>query len=211
MEDFKMGQVTSGMRAVFSNPIIYSAFQRLMGAHSFRIKFVEEFVRPFPGCSILDIGCGPADILDYLPDDVNYWGFDISDTYIARAKKRFGQRGKFCSKVLTHQDLEKIPQVDIVMALAVLHHLDDKSAKDVLCLAKQALKTGGRLVTFDACLDPSQNPIARFLVKSDRGKNVRSREEYSAIAAEVYDSWRVEVRQRIWIPYTHCFMECTRR
>lgn len=205
-----MAQVTSGIRAIFSSPVIYSAFQNIMGARVFRIRFVEEFVRPFSGCAILDIGCGTADILDHLPD-VDYCGFDISDAYIARAKTRFGQRGKFFCKELGHSDVEKMPQVDIVLALGLLHHLDDESAVGVMRLASQALKPGGRLLTFDPCFDAGQNVVSRFLVGIDRGQNVRTKAGYESMANTVFESPRVEVRHRAWIPYTHCFMECLRK
>lgn len=205
-----MAQVTSGIRAIFSSPVIYSAFQNMMGAHSFRIRFVEEFVRPFPGCTILDIGCGPADILAYLPE-VNYRGFDVSSAYITRARLRFGQRGEFHCQELTPSDVEKMPKADIVFALGLLHHLDDETALGVMRLARQALKPGGRLLTFDPCLDAGQNPVSRFLVGIDRGQNVRTKAGYESIANAVFESPRIEVRHRAWIPYTHCFMECTRK
>ncbi len=205
-----MAQITSGVRAIFSSPIIYSAFQNMMGAHRFRVKFVDEFVRPFSGGSILDIGCGPADILAYFPE-VDYHGFDISDAYIAQAKTRFGLRGKFSCQILTQSDVAKLPKFDIVLALGLLHHLDDETAIDVLELASQALKPGSRLLTFDPCFDTNQNFISRFLVGIDRGQNVRNRAGYTTIASAVFDTPRVEVRHRAWIPYTHCLMECTRK
>lgn len=205
-----MAQITSGIRAIFSSPLIYSAFQNIMGAHEVRTTLVQEFVRPNPGFAILDIGCGPADILAYLPE-VDYCGFDISEAYIVRANERFGSRGKFYCQELTYSDVEKMPQVDIVLALGLLHHLDDESAISVLRLASQALKPGGRLLTFDPCFDAEQNCVSRFLVGIDRGQNVRTRAGYEAIASEVFESPRIEVRHRAWIPYTHCFMECTRK
>lgn len=205
-----MAQITNGIRSILSFPIVYSAFQNIMGARAVRTTLIEEFVRPFPGCMVLDIGCGPADILSYLPE-VNYWGFDVSEAYIARAKSQFGRRGKFHCQVLTRDDVEKLPKFDIVLALGLLHHLDDETAIGVLQLASQALKPGGRLLTFDPCLDAEQNFISRFLVGIDRGQNVRTAEEYRSIASAVFDAPRIEVRHRAWIPYTHCFMECTRK
>jgi SAM-dependent methyltransferase len=205
-----MAQITSGIRAIFSSPVIYSAFQNLMGAHTFRIRFVEEFVRPFPGCTILDIGCGPADILAYLPE-VNYNGFDVSDAYISRARTQFGRMGQFHCKGLTFSDVGNMPKADIVFALGLLHHLDDDTASQVMRLAAEALKSGGRLLTFDPCFDAEQNFVSRFLVGIDRGQNVRTRVGYTALASEVFESTRVVVRHRAWIPYTHCFMECTRK
>ncbi|RJQ68731.1 MAG: class I SAM-dependent methyltransferase [Desulfobacteraceae bacterium] len=205
-----MAQITQGVRSILSSPAVYSIFQNLMGAHRFRRRFVDDFVRPFVGCTVLDIGCGPADILAYLPE-VNYFGFDISDAYIARANSRFGELGKFQSKALTSTDIEKMPSFDIVLVLGVLHHLDDEVAVGVLRLANQALGPGGRLLTVDPCLELGQNPIARFLIRIDRGQNVRTRTGYTSLASAVFESPRVEVRHNAWIPYTHCFMECTRR
>lgn len=205
-----MAQITSGIRAVFSNPAIYCAFQKIMGANSIRNMLAKKIFRLKTRCAILDIGCGPADILAYLPE-VDYYGFDISNEYIARAKARFAQRGNFYCQTLTRFDVEKIPPVDIVLALGVLHHLDDKSAIDILQLASQALKSGGRLLTFDPCFDGAQNLISRLLVGLDRGQNVRTKKEYEEIASQVFEFPRVEVRHSLWIPYTRCFMECTRK
>lgn len=205
-----MGQITQGVRAVLSSPAVYSAFQNLMGAHQGRIRFVENFIRLSQGMTVLDVGCGPADILNYLPD-VEYWGYDISEAYIKHAGERYGRRGKFHCQMLQKADLAQLPSFDIVLALGLLHHLDDQTATEFLQLAWQALKPGGRLLTVDPCLDPTQNAIARFLVKSDRGQNVRNKEGYAVLASSVFESPRVVVQHQKWIPYTHCFMECTRK
>ncbi|WP_339079457.1 class I SAM-dependent methyltransferase [Pseudomonas sp. TMP9] len=202
-----MAQVTYGIRAILSHPIIYSSFQSLMGAHKSRQHFVENFVRPFPGMKILDVGCGPSDILAYLPN-VDYWGFDISEAYIEQAKKRFGGHGQFNCRQLQFEDLAALPKFDVILALGLLHHLDDSVALGVLQLGYEALKPGGRLLTIDPCLDPSQNVVARFLVRNDRGQNVRHKEGYQSLADKVFASPRVEVHHQAWIPYTHCSMEC---
>lgn len=202
-----MAQITNGVRAVLSHPRVYSSFQSLMGAHKFRTKFVTQFVRPFSGMAILDIGCGPADILAYLPN-IEYWGFDISEQYIERAGNAFGTRGHFRCKQLQVDDLDELPKFDVVLAIGLLHHIDDQVALNVLQLAYQALKPGGRLLTVDPCLEPSQSFIARFLVRHDRGQNVRDKGEYEALALSVFKAPNVVVRHQAWIPYTHCIMEC---
>jgi len=204
-----MAQVTRGLRAVLSSPFVYSSFQALMGAHKGRQRFVADFVRPFSGMKILDIGCGPADILGYLPD-VDYQGFDISESYIVQARARFGSRASFHCRHLGLADLAHLPLFDVVLGIGLLHHLDDSVAVDVLQLARQALKADGRFLTVDPCLDAGQNRIARFLVRSDRGQNVRDRIGYESLVGRVFGKARVEVRHQVWIPYTHCFMECQR-
>lgn len=204
-----MAQITHGVRAILSHPLVYSTLQTLMGAHSSRRSFVENYVKPFPGMKVLDIGCGPADILAYLPA-VAYSGFDISKDYIDQARKRFGTLGQFHCRQLALDDLEDRPSFDVVFALGLIHHLEDDEAINVMQLALRALKPGGRLLTIDPCLDPSQNPIARILILGDRGQNVRDKAGYETLAGAVFESPRIEVRHRAWIPYTHCFMECQR-
>lgn len=203
-----MAQITDGVRAILSHPLIYTSFQFLMGPSSTRRNFVADFVKPLPGMKVLDIGCGPADILNFLPA-VEYRGFDISDAYIKDAQKKFGDRGTFICKHLEANDLVLLPKFDVVFALGLIHHLDDADAIDVMRLALAALKPGGRLITIDPVLDTAQNPVARFLVRKDRGQNVRDRSGYEMLAREVFDSIRIEVRHQTWIPYTHCMMECT--
>lgn len=202
-----MAQVTHGVRSILSHPFVYSALQSLMGAHQARKNFVANHVKPFSGMKVLDIGCGPADILAYLPA-VDYWGFDISENYINRARAKFGTAGRFQCKQLHETDLDVLPAFDVVLAIGLIHHLDEEAALEVMQLARKALKPGGRLLTIDPCLEPSQNPIARFLIRNDRGQNVRDKAGYEALANAVFESPRVDVRHKAWIPYTHCYMEC---
>ena len=205
-----MAQITHGLRAILSHPLVYSTLQNLMGGKHGRKLFVRDFIKPLPTMNVLDIGCGPADILEYLPA-VNYWGFDISVAYIQHATSRFGAKGKFSCKMLTEEDLKELPAFDLVLALGLLHHLDDDAALALLNIAHNALKPGGRLVTIDPCLEAGQNPIARYLILKDRGQNVRTREGYAALVSTVFPEYRLEVRHSAWIPYTHCIMECTRK
>ena len=204
-----MGQITTGIRSVLNDPGVYDGFQKLLGSGNGCPAFVKEFVRPRPGDKVLDMGCGTAKIMDYLPG-VSYWGFDISPAYIQEAKKTHGSAGHFVCKELTVADLDSLPKFDIVLAIGVLHHLDDEHAGKLLNLAHQALRPGGRLITMDACFIPKQNLIARCLISWDRGQNVRTQEGYSQLVAGIFPSVRVEIRHRRWIPWTHCVMECIR-
>lgn len=204
-----MTQITQGIRSLLSSPIVYSHVQSLMGAKRLRKYFVDEYIRPFPRLRVLDIGCGPGDLLGSL-SDVVYWGFDISQPYINHAKLKYGDKGIFICKHLTTDDLGLLPEFDVVIASGLLHHMDDDVAVQCLKLAHQALKPSGRLVTIDPCWQAGQNAIAKFLIHLDRGQNVRNESQYKSLASTVFSVPRVTVRHSTWIPYTHCYMECTK-
>lgn len=204
-----MAQITSGIRAVLSHPLAYSMLQNIMGAHAARKRIVTDLIKPFPGMKVLDLGCGPADILNYMPD-VKYWGYDISERYIIEAKKKFENDAHFVCKQFNESEIAELPEFDVVLAIGLLHHLDDAEVVELLKLGEMVLKRGGRILTVDPCFTVDQNLIARFLVSHDRGQNVRTKDGYEFLAQQVFKSPEVKVRHQSWIPYTHCYMECTR-
>ena len=142
----RMAQTTTGLHSILSSATVYRLFQGLLGGHTTRTAFVRDQIRPFAGANILDIGCGPADVLDYLPATVNYWGFDISGRYITKARDRHGDRGRFFAKEFEPPDLAIMPPMDVAVATGLFHHLDDATAATLLATIRDALKPGGRLV-----------------------------------------------------------------
>jgi SAM-dependent methyltransferase len=205
-----MTQTTTGLRSILGHPRVYTLFQRLMGAHSGWQRLVGQYVKAKEGDALLDVGCGPGDLLGYLPA-VRYWGFDISEAYIEQARRTHGGRGEFRCKLLTMDDLRELPAFDVVVASGVLHHMDDGVAEEFLQIAHAALRTNGRLVTVDPCLVPGQNPVARFLIERDRGQNVRDERGYGDLARTVFETVATQTRHKAWVPYTHCYMECTKK
>ena len=181
-----------------------------MGARKGREKFVTKFIEPYDVKKILDIGCGPAEILSCL-DNIDYYGYDISTRYIDSAKYRYADKGKFYNKAIAIEDLADKPKFDFVLMHGLLHHVDDDTAIKLLTIAHAALKTGGRLVTADGCLVEKQNPIARFLINNDRGQNVKTESGYTNLANNVFKEVKSYVRHQSWIPYTLCYLECTKR
>lgn len=203
-----MSQITSGIRSVLSIPIVYSSLQFVMGAQSIWKHIVNDLIHAKSGMAVLDIGCGPADILSYLPEGTQYWGYDISEEYIKKAQKKYGARGNFVCKLLNEHDLENLPKFDRVVLTGVLHHLDDDVAKQVIRLAYMALNEGGKLVSVDPCFAHNQHPIARFLISQDRGQNVRAESAYKTLVNKVFKNVQSTVVHRSLIPYTHCYMIC---
>ena len=183
-------------------PALYDLLQNLMGAKKSRRHLVQEVIRPFPGMRLLDIGCGTAEILDYLPHDMQYVGFDLSSRYILGARRRYGERAIFHCQSVTSALIHELESFDVVLASGVLHHLNDLEAESLTQLASSALKSGGTLITIDGCYVPEQNPIARFLLSIDRGKFVRDTQGYTAILNKSFASIDSQVRHSTYIPYT---------
>lgn len=200
-------QITSGVRSILSYPRIYDTFQNLMGGRK-RGAFVDEFVRPEPGYRLLDVGCGTSQVLHFIPEGVEYWGYDTSPEYIAAAKKRYGNRGHFVCGELDRGELDNLPKFDVVLACGLIHHLNDDLAQDLLRLAHCALRPNGRFVAIEPCFAQGQNPIARFIITHDRGRHVRDENEYRRLAEPIFQQVSGVVRHRAWIPYTHWIMEC---
>ncbi len=197
-----------GIKSILSFSPVYNLFQRLTGAERLRRKIAAEYIRAEPGMRILDIGCGTAEILRFLPT-VEYYGFDCSEEYIANARKRFGGRGKFECRRVGEGDLPAEGYFDLVLAIGILHHLDDVEAEKLFQLAAKALKPGGRLLTFDGVYVPGQNRIARWIISHDRGKFVRSPDGYSGIMGRVFADNMIHLRtDLLHIPYHHAILEC---
>lgn len=203
-----MSQITNGIRSILSNPTIYNFTQKIMGAHKVRQELADEFIRAKNSSRILDLGCGTAEILNYLPNKVEYWGYDISFEYIASAKARYGSKGKFYCGLLDEVGIDDLPKFDIVLALGVLHHLNDDEVDTFFRLAKKTLNENGRIVTIDPCLAQGQNLIAKYIIGKDRGQNVRKSEGYSVLANNTFVEVKGVIRHRKFIPYTHWIMEC---
>ncbi len=204
-----MAQITNGIRALLSHPRVYDWFQDLVGASNGRRKFVTNYVKPLPGMRVLDIGCGTAAILDFLPN-VDYHGFDASEEYILQARARYGDRGSFVCSLVTDQSMAGLPRFDLALGIGILHHLDDDEGSHFMAVAKTALVPGGRLITMDPCYVHGQSSIARFVIDRDRGRNVRDEMGYERLARSSFSDVRVEVRHdMLRIPYTHAILVCT--
>jgi SAM-dependent methyltransferase len=205
-----MTEITHGVRAVLSYSWIYDLFGSILGARKGRSIFSSQYIRARTGDRILDIGCGTAVTRDFLPD-VEYYGFDPNPHYIKAAQDRLcGIPGctLFCTTI-EKAILGELPQFDIVLAIGVLHHLDDKTAIQLAKFAQLMLKRKGRLISIDPCFILEQSPIARVLASRDRGQHVRNADGYLNIGHAVFNNINSEIRHNLLrIPYTHLIMEC---
>lgn len=109
---------------------------------------------------ILDVGCGKANIYDYLSEKIQYFGIDISPTAIKIQKLR---NNKHPNRLFLIGDASKIPfesnYFDAVMCVGVLEHVPDSQA--VCRELYRILKEGGRCVI----VVPNKNRLVRRIIE----------------------------------------------
>ncbi len=208
-----MSEVRSGIRHLLASPWPYDLFQHLVGAYRWRRRVVEELLLPSlaSDSTVVDIGCGTGEILQYLPEETAYVGFDRNPDYIAEASRRFrGRKAVFRCEELTPDYRPRDELADHALAFGLLHHLEDGSAKALFSAARRVLKPGGSLITLDPVYTSEQSRSARYVVSKDRGTEVRTEFAYRELAQSSFQ--RVEVfmdLSPLRIPYTGIVMRCS--
>jgi SAM-dependent methyltransferase len=200
---------SDGLRSVLSLPRAYALFFDLVGGPGRDRVLVRDYIRARPGDRVLDIGCGPGTLVPLLAD-VDYVGFDLSPEYIHRAQSKYPDKQFVCERVSAFT-LKDMGVFDTVLALGVLHHLDDAEAMQLFQIAHDALKPGGRLVTIDGVWADGQSPIAKYFLSRDRGRFVRRADEYQRLGSASFSQIEAKVRHDLLrIPYSHVILECVR-
>jgi SAM-dependent methyltransferase len=199
----------SGLQAWLKIPSLYNLLQDAIGGNALRRKVIQNHVRAQAGDKVIDIGCGPAQILPWLPK-VEYLGFDTNPSYIASAKRAHGTAGTFVvGDTRSLSEDARFRNADIVIGLGILHHLNDDDADHCIRFAHRGLKPTGRFVCLDACWISNQGLLSKYVMSRDRGQNVRTEQAYCQLAAKVFkkvDSWVDTKPMRI--PYVTVVLEC---
>jgi cyclopropane fatty-acyl-phospholipid synthase-like methyltransferase len=197
------------LRSVLSFSWAYQFFWHGIGGKERNRVLARDYICPRTGDRILDIGCGPGTMAPYLAGS-EYVGFDASEEYIDWARSRFPQMRFVCQRV-SRYNLAERNYFDIVLALGVLHHLDDDEALTLFQIARDALKPGGKLVTIDGVYTDDQPHVVKYLLSRDRGRFVRSEAGYRELASKVFSNIESAVRHDLLrIPYSLMILRCVR-
>lgn len=197
---------TSGLYAFLEASWVYDFAQWLVRSRRSRQRFFQRHVEFMPGQRLLDIGCGTASVLSHLPN-VDYVGVDIRSKYLRTAQRRFPSASFYCGEVDKFLTLNKPEPFNRVLALGVLHHLDDATALCVMQAAARVLDAQGRWVSHDPTYTSQQSAAARWVVNRDRGRYVRTPEQLLELAKSCFTRCRVEIESApLRIPYTEAVL-----
>ena len=182
---------------------------RLLGSKRSTLNFINDYTNFKPNERVLDLGCGPAQILSLLPK-VEYTGIDTSEEYIKTAKLRFPS-GRFICSHFDHST-KLTGKYDVVFALGLIHHLDEKTSINLIVNASNVLKEGGQLITFDNVIYNGQSLLNRWIIKQDRGNYIRNLREYTSLFPQkLFSEIQFDLREDLLrIPYSHVTSICTK-
>jgi SAM-dependent methyltransferase len=202
----KVAQRISGTYRLITIPSIYKLLMFSLGADRAIARYVDEIVQPRAGIKILDVGCGPANILSYLPS-VDYTGIDMNEKHIGFARQQYGDRGRFIVGNAAEDLKQEEKSFDLINVSALLHHLADSEAVSLFSSLKRLLKANGTIITIDNVWLPRQRATVKLINKLDSGTNVRTPEAY----LRLLNGLGFDVQTRIFndllrIPYDHFVM-----
>jgi SAM-dependent methyltransferase len=190
---------------LFDNASLYKFFQFSVSRRKTSSVIREEILKPDGVQDVLDFGCGIGYHSLEFPN-AKYLGIEPLQSCVKKAHKLFNETNR--RFILgDHKTLKEIPDssFDLILAIGVLHHINDDIVSEFLEESRRILRKGGRLTTFDPVLHKDQSIISRWVVKQDRGQWVRSESEYSKLLARYFPG---KVEQKIYtgllrIPYDH--------
>ena len=176
----------SGIRKVLSLGILYKTVQFVFSEKNSKKYILENIVEPAgENCRLLDIGCGPGNLISFMPKSVDYIGFDVNPNYIetAQAANESRPNSDFVlaqtSEMFSNDNLPD-DSVDVAIVHGVFHHVNDEIASEMLDLASKKLKKGGVLLTLEPLWYEGQSGFRKWLMSKDRGKNIKQEADWKS-------------------------------
>jgi SAM-dependent methyltransferase len=208
-----MAEDNSGLKSIIRTPAVYNLIQLIAGARMYRARMVREYIKPFEGCRILDIGCGTGEYVEFLDrycSRYEYFGFDAEARYVAYGKQLFANRPEIhlYHRELTAEAIQEFNDFDIALAIGVMHHMDDSLVLSLLQMAKKALNQSGRLVTYDPGQFKDTSRIEMFFVNHDRGRNIRFPEHYDRLVSQVFSTRKMYLPSLTYYPCRNVVFDC---
>jgi tRNA (cmo5U34)-methyltransferase len=130
----------------------------------FTKSFYKHFISQNTQAKVLDLGCGDGLFIQELlksfsPAKVRL--VDGSNEMLDAAKKRLGEREKFCFSQASFQELLKKDPIDenfdFIYSSLAMHHIPFEDKKNLYAYIYNHLNAGGCFVHYDVVVPPTEN------------------------------------------------------
>lgn len=179
------------LEKAFANSSAYQQFQDLIGGTRARAWTIERYVILKQGDSVLDLGCGPGDLLRFLdlPANASYLGIDLSDKYLAKAWELQTPNIQFMRGDCTRfRHVAGGRKFDWVLCMGILHHLNNDECDSLFEDAKSVLAESGSVVCLEPTLHDKQSRLTRTVMRCDRGRYVRYWRDWENLFRSHFDN-----------------------
>lgn len=159
-----------------SQPVIFNYIRKPIAGDQKEVKeFVSNNIKKYEAKSVLDVGCGTGDYIPTIPTTTQYLGIDTNQQYLSYVKNLFKTTDrKFLFQDATETKFYEDRKFDIVILISILHHLSDE---DLAIILPQVSKVAKKAIIVTDIIPDPEGWLPKQLVKLDRGRYVRSKEE----------------------------------
>jgi SAM-dependent methyltransferase len=180
---------------LFLLPAVHHLKRKILSNGGKMQETLVEYLSRIPAQSpiIIDLGCGTGRNALLCKDKGIYYGIDINPRHIAAATKRYGAYGSFIhgdaattlpQLCMKHAD-SGVPLV--ILMIGLMHHLNDAIIIDIMSCLRNLPPTPRFLLTLDPVRVQKPAMLERLLMWLDRGRFIRSADQYQALLACEHD------------------------
>jgi cyclopropane fatty-acyl-phospholipid synthase-like methyltransferase len=169
---------------ILKRPVCYRLNNRLFRAEE-GFRQVISLTGYRRGLRFLDIGCGTGELAKFI-DPADYVGIDLSEEYIADARKHYG--GQFLA-LSADRVGELDDSFDVAVEVGVFHHLSDEQVRATLDGLTRVIKPDGKVVIHEAVWPTRWWDVPGYVIRRlDRGKYVRTVKQWHEV---LQDPWQL--------------------
>ncbi len=175
----------------FSMELSPSIYNNLLRPNWYNKKFIVNALKRkyiFTNKKVLDFGCGTGSNC-FLCKPKNYLGIDISQKRINYAKYSYPE---YQFDIYNNDKINTADNsIDLILLIAVLHHIHSKHIEDIFKEFKRILKyPSGIVIVLEPCFLKKHLIRNYFMKLFDRGKYIMMKEEY----LKLFNNQAFEVR-----------------
>jgi len=180
-------------------------YHNLVRPRWFTKKYIHDHINThfiIENKTVLDFGCGTGANSDICCSD-HYCGIDLDMKRINFARKLYPNHTfkPFDGKSISMND----HAADIIMIVAVLHHVTNDQIKKFLNEFHRVLKPGGTIIAIEPYLCPKRKFNNWFMKKWDNGEYIRDMDDYLSLFDKQLFDCRVLKKFRKCLLYNELF------